>query len=244
MTPVAANTVDSADYENSDKVDIPKRKSRLQEILRSITQPDLLNLADCFLADEKFMDKFCRAPAGVKLHHAGIGGLLDHTAQMAEVAVQIASLYPQLNRDLLIIGTFLHDIGKTEELGYENEFLYTNKGQMLGHPVLGLELLLDKIRETEKLTGEEFDKETAMLLKHLVLSHHGTYENQSVKLPMTLEAAALHFIDSLDSKITEFKKYMRDDSNLSGDWTNYIPAIDRKLYKGNTIDNGSESSDE
>lgn len=234
MTPVGLSDVNLADYESSDKVDVPKRKARLQEILRTITQPDLLNLADCFLADEAFMYDFCRAPAGIKLHHACIGGLLDHTTQMVEVAAQIAALYPQLNRSLLIIGAFLHDIGKTKELGYENDFYYANQGQMLGHPVLGLEILIEKIREAETLTGEKFDEETAMMLKHLVLSHHGAYENQSVKLPMTLEAIALHYIDSLDSKVAEFQKYMRDDSNLSGVWTNYIPAIDRKLYKGNT----------
>lgn len=233
---VTSDQVDDKDFVRPNTVDIPRRRARLQELLRSITNPDLLNLADCFLIDEEFMNRFCAAPAGVKLHHACPGGLLDHTVQMMEVADRIASLYPQLNRDLLLFGGFLHDIGKTKELSFENDVFYTDRGQMLGHPVLGIELLLDKIREAEKLSGEIFDWETAMLLKHLIISHHGTYENQSPKLPMTLEAIALHFIDSLDSKIAEFEKYMREDPNLGGAWTNYIPGIERKLYKGKSSD--------
>ena len=150
------------------------------------------------------------------------------------MAIQIAGLYPQLNRDLLAIGAFLHDIGKTEEMRYEIDVHYSSEGQLLGHPLLGIELLHDKIREAEKLSGQKFDPELAMTLKHLLISHHGTYENQSAKLPMTLEAMTLHFIDSIDSKIAEFQKYMDEDANIGGAWTSYIPAIERKLFKGHT----------
>lgn len=229
---VAAEAVDEADFVRFDAVDVPRRRARLQEMLRSIKNGDLLNLADCFLIDDAFMERFCRAPAGVKLHHACPGGLLEHTSQMMEVALKVSELYPVLDRDLLLMGAFLHDIGKTVELSYDGETLYTDQGQMLGHPYLGTEILNDKIREAEKLTGSPFAPEIAMLLKHLLISHHGTYENQSAKLPMTLEAMALHLIDSLDSKLGEFRKYMLDDPNLGGVWTNFIPGIERKLYKG------------
>lgn len=232
LTKIANDQVKEEDFLRPNCVDIPKSRERLQEMLRSITNPDLLNLADCFLIDEDFMERFCKAPAGVKLHHAYPGGLLDHTVHMMQVALKIAVLYPQLNRDLLLFGAFLHDIGKTKELSFENDVFYTDRGQLLGHPILGIELLLEKIAEAEKLSGETFHWETAMLLKHLMISHHGTYENQSPKLPMTLEAIALHFIDSLDSKIAEFQKYMLEDPNLGSPWTNYIPGIERKLYKG------------
>lgn len=232
LTKAEDDQIKEEDFLRPNHVDIPKSRERLQEMLRSITNPDLLNLADCFLIDEDFMERFCKAPAGVKLHHACPGGLLDHTVHMMEVALKISALYPQLNRDLLLFGAFLHDIGKTKELSFENDVFYTDRGQLLGHPVLGIELLLEKIAEAEKLSGETFDWETAMLLKHLMISHHGTYENQSPKLPMTLEAIALHFIDSLDSKIAEFQKYMLEDPNLGSPWTNYIPGIERKLYKG------------
>ncbi len=214
-------------------VDVPKLKTNLRDMLRTVANPDILNLADCFLIDESFMERFCKAPAGIKFHHAYPGGLLEHSVRMMEVALKIADSYPQLDRDMLLFGAFLPDIGKTVDLSYDGEMSYSDAGQMLGHPLLGIEILNEKIREAEKLSNTKFDPEKAMLLKHLLISHHGTYENQSAKLPMTLEAMTLHLIDSMDSKIGEFQKYMLDDPNFGGPWTNYLPSIERKLYKGN-----------
>ena len=232
LTKVDAGSVDAAEFVRTQIVDIPKMQHRLRELLRSITEPSLRNLADCFAIDDEFIDQFSKTPAGIKLHHAYPGGLLEHSLQMMEAAVRIADLYPILNRDLLLMGAFLHDVGKTKELAIGNEMYYTDQGQLLGHPFLGIEILNEKIAEAEKLAGESFNAETEMLLKHMVLAHHGTYENQSTKLPMTLEAMTLHFIDSIDSKIAEFRKYVLDDPNVGSLWTNYIPAIERKLYKG------------
>ncbi|MDR1958506.1 MAG: HDIG domain-containing protein [Planctomycetaceae bacterium] len=229
---VEASEVNADDFKRAVQVDRQKLRNRLLEILRGMKDPVLVNLADCFFIDEEFMDQFCRAPAGIKLHHAYEGGLLEHTVTMLEVAQRVIPLYPALNGDLLLTGIFLHDIGKTAELGYDAEMTYTSQGQILGHPVLALEMLQDKIRETEKLSEERFDPEWEMLLKHLIISHHGTYEHGSPKLPMTLEAVALYHIDSLDSKLFEFEKYMFEDPNSGSPWTNYIPAIERKLYKG------------
>ena len=232
LTKVDAGSVDPADFVRIQLVDVPKAQNRLQELLRTITNPSLRNLADCFLIDDTFIDLFSKTPAGVKLHHAYPGGLLEHSLQMMETAVRIADLYPALNRDLLLMGAFLHDIGKVRELAFGNEMYYTDQGQLLGHPFLGVEILNEKIAKTEELAGEPFDVETATLLKHMLISHHGTYENQCTKLPMSLEAITLHFIDSIDSKISEFRKYMLDDPNVGSPWTNYIPSIERKLYKG------------
>jgi len=236
ITKVDSDSVNQDDFKRTVQVDRMKLRQRLMEILRNMKNSSLVNLADCFFIDEEFMDRFCRAPAGVKLHHAYEGGLLEHTATMLEVALKIIPFYPALNGDLLLTGIFLHDIGKTEELAYDSDMTYTDSGQMLGHPVLALEMLHDKIRESEKLAEERFDPETAMLLKHLVISHHGIYEHGSPKLPMTLEAVALHFIDSLDSKLVEFEKYMFEDPNTGSPWTNYLPSIERKLYKGESKD--------
>jgi len=232
LTKVDAGTVDPAEFVRAQSVDIPKMQHRLRELLRSITDPSLRNLADCFAIDDAFIEQFSKTPAGIRLHHAYPGGLLEHSLQMMEIAARIADLYPVLNRDLLLFGAFLHDIGKTQELAFGNEMYYTDQGQLLGHPFLGVEILNAKIAEAEKLAGEPFDATTAMLLKHMLISHHGTYENQSTKLPMLLEAMTLHFIDSIDSKIAEFRKYILEDPNAGSIWTNYIPAIDRKLYKG------------
>jgi 3'-5' exoribonuclease len=232
LTKVPADSVDSTEFARIQTVDIPKMQNRLRELLRSIADPSLRNLADCFSIDDTFIEQFSRTPAGIKLHHAYVGGLLEHSLQMMELAVRIAELYPMLNRDLLLMGAFLHDIGKTQELAFGNEMYYTDQGQMLGHPFLGVEILNAKIAEAEKLAGEPFNAETAMLLKHMLISHHGSYENQCSKLPMSLEAMMLHFIDSMDSKVAEFRKYILDDPNAGSLWTNYIPAIERKLYKG------------
>ena len=232
ITKVDSSEVNQEDFKRTVLVDRMKLRSRLMEILRGMNTPVLVNLAECFFFDDDFMERFCRAPAGIKLHHAYEGGLLDHTVAMLETASRIIPLYPSLNGDLLLTGVFLHDIGKIEELSYDSEMAYTDSGQMLGHPVLALGMLQEKIHETEKLSEERFDPELAMLLKHLLISHHGTYEHGSPKLPMTLEAVALHSIDSLDSKLAEFEKYMFEDPNSGSPWTNYLPAIERKLYKG------------
>jgi 3'-5' exoribonuclease len=240
MSKVPEAEVDLFDFVRTGQVNIQVRLQSLREILRALTNEKLHSLAECFLIDELFMEKFCRAPAGVKLHHAYLGGLLDHTVQMMELAVQIAALYPQLNKDMLIMGAFLHDIGKVSELAYNNDLRYTDEGQLLGHALLGVEILCTKIAETEKLSGETFDAEIAMLLKHILISHHGTYENQSAKLPMTLESQTLHFIDSIDSKIAEYQKYINEDSNQGMKWTNYIAGIERKLYKEQIVDSKPE----
>ena len=232
LTKVDAGTVDPTEFVRIQSVDVPKAQNRLRELLRSITDPCLRNLADCFSIDDTFIDQFSKTPAGIKLHHAYPGGLLEHSLQMMETAVRIADLYPVLDRDLLLMGAFLHDIGKTKELALGNEMYYTDQGQLLGHPFLGLEIVNEKIAEAEKLAGEPFNAETAMLLKHMLMSHHGSYENQCAKLPMSLEAMTLHFIDSIDSKIAEFRRYILDDPNVGSLWTNYIPGIERKLYKG------------
>ena len=229
---VDPKSINPEDYRRFRSINIEQLQSRLREILNTVENFYLKNLCDCLLMDEQLMSKFLRVPAGIKLHHAYPGGLLEHTVTMMETVLKIAPLYPMLDRDILLVGAFLHDIGKTEELSGGPEMLYTDSGQMLGHPFLGTEILHDKIREAEKLTGEPFDSELGMVLKHLLISHHGTYDNGSAKLPMTLEAIALHHIDSLDSKIAEFQKQMFEDPNVDGAWTNYVPMLERKLYKG------------
>ncbi|MCL2305147.1 MAG: HD domain-containing protein [Planctomycetaceae bacterium] len=229
---VDSESVNPDDYRRFRPINIGQLQTRLREMLKTVENFYLKNLCDCILFDEGLMSKLCKTPAGVKLHHAYPGGLLEHTITMMETVLKITPLYPMLNRDILLVGAFLHDIGKTEELSVGAEMIYTDSGQMLGHPFLGVEILHDKIRESEKLTGEPFDPELAMVLKHLLISHHGTYDNGSAKLPMTLEAIALHHIDSLDSKIAEFQKQIFEDPNVDGTWTNYIPLLERKLYKG------------
>lgn len=214
-------------------VDVAALWKRVRELLGGMKNPKLRDLADCFLTDDAFVERFSRAYAGVRLHHAHPGGLLEHAASTMELAVRVASHYgAALDADLLLIGAFLHDVGKTIELSDDPTApTYTDAGQALGHPCLGVEILTKKIAETEKLTGEPFDERLAIVLKHMILSHHGTLENGAAKVPASLEALALHYIDSLDAKLAEFQKHIAEDPNVGGGWTNYIPSLDRKLMK-------------
>lgn len=212
--------------------EIETYSARLTDLLRKMRDPHLLNVAECFLVDDEFMCKFTAAPAGVKNHHAYRGGLLEHVVNLMELVTQVAPLYPALNRDLLLMGAFLHDVGKIDELAYERDFCYTDEGQLIGHLVMAVGILDKKLRETERLAGEPVPDELVLRLKHMIVSHHGQYEYGSPKLPMTLEAVALHHLDNLDAKLHSFEQLIRDDPNVESPWTSFHHSLGRKLYKG------------
>ncbi len=229
---VDANNVEEADFITVADQDIAKFTARLASLLRGVKNVPLRNLAECFLADETFMMRFTSAPAGVKNHHAYKGGLLEHVVQIMELCASVAPHYPELDPDLLTLGAFLHDVGKIEELTYERDLGYSDSGQLIGHVVLGVMLLQDKIRETQTLSGEEFPEELALRLKHIVISHQGQYEYGSPKLPMTLEAIAVAYLDDLDAKMHSIGQLIRDDANTDSAWTPYFANLQRKFYKG------------
>ncbi len=178
------------------------------------------------------MRKFSRAPAGVKNHHAYTGGLIEHVVKLMELVTHVAPLYPAINGDLLLMGAFLHDMGKIDELTYERDFAYSDEGQLIGHLVIAVGILDRKLREVERLAGEPLPEELALRLKHMIVSHHGQYEYGSPKLPMTVEAVALHQLDNLDAKVHSFNQLMRDDPNVESSWTTYHQSLGRKLFKG------------
>ncbi len=227
-----AEEIDEADFMPLTPADIEKLAGRLAQHMRSLTNPHLRNLADCFLLDAEFMRKFRRAPAGVKNHHAYVGGLLHHVVQLLDLCAATAPLYPQLDRDLLLVGAMLHDAGKIDELSYERGFAYTDEGQLVGHLVMAVSLLERKAAEAEKLSGERIPTEIVLRLKHMIVSHHGEYEFGSPKLPMTLEAVTLHLLDNVDAKMHSFHLLMRDDPNVDSPWTNYHANLGRKFFKG------------
>ena len=226
-------TVDEADFYRLTNDNIAQLVKQLSDKLRQLDNPELRNLAECFLADETFMSKFSRAPAGVKNHHAYYGGLLEHVVGLIELVQLVATQYPQLNSDLLTIGAFLHDSGKIDELEYEQGFSYSDEGQLIGHLVMGIKLLEDKSRESEQLSGQPFPEELLLRLKHMIVSHHGEYEFGSPKLPMTPEAIALHFLDNLDAKMHLANQLITTDVVGNNRWTSYQPSWGRKLFKGN-----------
>ncbi len=226
-----AEKVNEADFVTLTAADVDRLAGRLGELLREMQNYHLRNLAECFLVDEAFMAKFTAAPAGVKLHHAYRGGLLEHVVGLMELCSVVADHYDVIDGDLLRTGAFLHDIGKIDEMSYERELCYSDAGQMVGHVVMGVQLLDGKIRETEQLAGEPFPDELKMRLQHMILSHHGQYEFGSPKLPMTIEAIALHFLDNLDSKIYSVAQIIREDANSESNWTTYQVPLGRKLFK-------------
>jgi len=227
-----ADEVDEADFVTLQSAEIDRMASRLADILRSIRAPELRNLAECYLMDSEFMAKFTAAPAGMKNHHAYRGGLLEHVVGLMELVLLVAPRYPQLDQDKLLLGAFLHDSAKTDELSYERDIAYTDEGQLLGHMILAISMIDEKVTEAERLSGESFPKSLVTELKHMVVSHHGEYEYGSAKLPMTLEAVALHHLDNLDAKMASFTQLIRDCPNVESNWTQYHANLGRKLYKG------------
>jgi len=221
-----------ADFMTLQTEDVERMRARLVAMLAGLKSPPLARLAKAFTDDDEFMAKFCRAPAAMKNHHAYPGGLLEHVVSLMELVLVVAPRYPQLDGDKLLVGAFLHDAAKVDELHYERDIGYTDAGQMLGHMIMGVTLVDDKIREAVRKDGMPFPEKLAVEIKHMIVSHHGEYEFGSSKLPMTLEAVALHHLDNLDAKIASFTQLMKDCPNVDSPWTQYFTQIGRKLYKG------------
>jgi 3'-5' exoribonuclease len=228
---VAGDQVDLGDFLPHTEQDVAKLYDRLRTLLRKQENPHLRGLAECFLMDEGFVSAFCKVPAGVRMHHAYVGGLLEHVVTLLEGADRLAPLYPGIDRDLLLSGVFLHDVGKVRELACDRAFAYTDEGQLVGHIVLGVEMLMEKVRHVPDLTGEPFPPELLLRLKHLIVSHHGTLEFGSPVMPMTPEAIALHYLDNLDAKVHSFTRDIREDRGASA-WTPFSQATQRRLFKG------------
>lgn len=225
-------TVDEADFITVSSAEIDKLATRLAELLRGVRNVYLRNLSECFLTDEAFMAKFTSAPAGVKNHHAFRGGLLAHVVSLMEVCAVVGPKYPELDVDLLLLGAFLHDAGKIDELTYDRELGYSDEGQLIGHVVMAVGMVEEKARQASVLSGEEFPRELLLRLKHMIVSHHGEYEFGSPKLPMTLEAIALHFLDNLDAKLYSVGQILREDASGDSPWTSYNAPLGRKFFKG------------
>ncbi|TWU65172.1 MULTISPECIES: 3'-5' exoribonuclease YhaM family protein [Crateriforma] len=222
--------VDPADFEQFDAEQSQRLMARLTEQLGSIEDPQLSRLAQCYLNDGDLMNQLASAAAAVVHHHAFPGGLLRHTVDLMELADFVGNRYESIDRDLLLMGAFLHDLGKMHELSSDGELSYTDRGQMVGHIVIGIQMLGDKIQQID--TPETpFPVDLRYQLEHLIVSHHGEFEYGSPRLPSTMEAVALHHIDNLDAKISSFASVIEQDVSADPRWTNYNPSIGRKLWK-------------
>jgi 3'-5' exoribonuclease len=205
----------------------------LQSILRAIKNPHLLALAEAFFADAELMNLLKQAPGAKTIHHPYLSGLLEHTLSLLKLILKVVENYRGIDVDLLLIGGFLHDIGKVYEFSFERAVDYTDAGQLLGHLVMEVELVDQKIA-----TIPDFPTELALLVKHLLVSHHGAYEFGSPKLPQTVEAVMLHSLDDLDGKIQAIQNLPAKEPGSK--WTVFHRAYGRSFYRGNSGENGSE----
>jgi 3'-5' exoribonuclease len=214
--------------------DIGEMWTELSAIMRSLSHPAMRALADAYLNDEEMMAKFRLAPAAMSLHHAWIGGLLEHTLQLLKLAEQMLPLYPQLNRDIVLMGLFLHDLGKTAELTWERGFDYTTDGNLIGHIVRGAIWLQFKAAVAAKQSGQKLPLDALRVLMHIVISHHSQPEFGAAKYPATPEAIFVAQLDNLDAKTQMSLSAARPEIPAAidqGDFTDKIWALDTKIYK-------------
>ncbi len=216
--------IDFTDYLPKTTKDIGELWRTLTEFVATFQNPHLKALVELFMADPEIAERYRNAPAAKTLHHAYIGGLLDHVVSLFRSCDLMSRNYPQINRDLLLTGAFLHDIGKIQELTYNRAFSYTTRGQLLGHMIIELEMLQAKLAQ---LPG--FPAELKTLLEHLIISHHGQYDFGSPKLPMFPEALMLHYLDDLDSKMEAMRAHFQREADLEGPWTSYNSSLGRPL---------------
>jgi 3'-5' exoribonuclease len=209
----------------------------LRALISSIENAWLRQLLESIFDEDGFRDDFLRAPAAKGWHHAWVGGLAEHVIDMTRLADRAAEIYPGIDRDLLMAGVLLHDIGKMKELSVTNHIYYSNRGRLLGHITIGVEMLECAIREIP-----DFPEELALRLKHMVLSHHGNLEHGSPVVPMTVEAMLLHYLDNLDAQVRGALTTIEKNGG-DGEWTEYVKLLDRFIYKGSSGDrtgNGEE----
>jgi 3'-5' exoribonuclease len=217
--------IDLADFLPSTKEDVEKLYQQLLAEAESIKNPWLKKLNASILSDSRVAPRYKRAPAAKVMHHAYLGGLLEHVVGLCGLAHQIAEHYPELDLDLLLTACILHDVGKLDELCYDRAIGYTTEGQLLGHIVMEIETVANGI---EKIEG--FPPALKTVVQHLLISHHGQYEFGSPKLPMIREALVFHYMDDLDSKLAAARAALATES---GDemWSAYSGALQRKFLK-------------
>jgi 3'-5' exoribonuclease len=226
MTRVLDADVDFADYFPASARDPMEMFLELRAIVAGIENPHLRGLLNAFLDDEDFARMYRTAPAAKHVHHAYLGGLIEHVLSLCQLCRASAAHYKYVDPDLLLAGAVLHDIGKVSELTYDRSFGYSAEGQLLGHIVIGLRLLNEKLQRLP-----DFPNKLRILVEHMIVSHHGELEFGSPKLPLFPEALLLHHLDNLDSKMECMRAMTANDRHVEGCWTGYNPSLERSVLK-------------
>ncbi|HIJ90824.1 MAG: HD domain-containing protein [Desulfobulbaceae bacterium] len=241
LTRKPESEVDLALFVPSTQGNVVLMAKELIKLANSVENPFLKELLLSLFGERKLMQSLKKAPAAKVMHHAYVGGLLEHTLGVARLADSISTLYPNLDRSLLLTGALLHDIGKLKEFSFDSfPFEYSDRGRLVGHMVLGIEMIQEKING---ISG--FPEDLGDRLKHLVLSHHGRYEFGSPSLPMMQEAFALNFLDDLDAKINYLDRLAGQAKGEGYQWTEFQRNLERFLFvKGHRGDDGSPPLDQ
>lgn len=228
---VPIEAVNAGDFSVNDPGEVERNWAELCARLRNFRNPHLLRLAEAYLSDPRLTERLQRAPAGIKTHHAYEGGLLRHLVDLMRMAAALAPAYPQLDAEILIMGVFLHDLGKLEELSFDGELTYSDSGQLIGHLVQGVvDLELRAVRLASEPAGP-IPEQLLWRLAHMIVSHHGYLEHGSPKVPMTIEAIVLHYLDDMDAKVNAATEIIKADRNTDSPWTSFQAILGRKLFK-------------
>lgn len=203
----------------------PEIMGKFTEALRTVKNPWLKKLIDAFLSDAEFVERFTKAAAGKRWHHAYQGGLVQHCYEMTRVAEVMCELFPNIDRDLLLAGILVHDVGKLEELRHDLFVDYTTAGKLVGHLQLGCIMVDQKIQQIEG-----FPESLKLQLFHLILSHHGEHQFGSPVVPKTVEAVVLYLIDNLDAQADAYTRVVDEAKSKRQEWSDYINLIDRQIW--------------
>src|SRR5271156_5414585 len=224
----ADSEIDPKDFQAATKFDVEEMWAELRGYVAAFKNADLKRLVFSFLDDDEIGPAFKAAPAAKRLHHAWLGGLLEHVLTLVRVCLAAVPFYPEVDPDLLVTGAILHDIGKVRELEWKSSFSYSLEGQMIGHISIAQGMLLEKVKEIAP-----FPEKLRVLVEHMILSHHGKYEFGSPKLPMTPEAILLSALDDLEAKMQAVRnEFARDAANgkSSDEVTDWVRSMDRSLF--------------
>jgi 3'-5' exoribonuclease len=217
--------VDFADYFPASGRDPEEMWRELRSIIAGMTDPHLRALVEAVLDDPEIASRYRKAPAAKQIHHAWLGGLLEHVLSLCQLSLVTAGHYGA-DLNLLLAGAVLHDVGKVYELSYERSFGYTTEGQLLGHMVIGLRIVGDKLRGLP-----DFPPRLRTLVEHMIVSHHGRYEFGSPKLPQFPEALLFHYLDDMDSKMECMRALVEQDRQVDGHFTSYNLSLERTVLK-------------
>jgi len=218
---------DLADFLPATEKDVDQMLAAVQAAVESIQDPHLAALVRHFYDDADFRARLAQAPAARRVHHAYLGGLLEHLTEVLALGEAVLKLYPEINADLLRTGMLLHDVGKLREYSWARDINYTDEGRLIGHIVLGDEIVSRVMEQTP-----DFPDELSLRVRHMLVSHHGRYEWGSPRRPQTLEAIALHHLENLDAQLNRFRGLLAARREPGQAWTDYDRLLDRQLYAG------------